>query len=57
MTHKKEIIDGVKCVVTTCHYHHPGNLCSAGTIEITPKHASTTEDTDCETFKPANTMK
>ncbi|HLS53143.1 MAG TPA: DUF1540 domain-containing protein [Tissierellaceae bacterium] len=47
-----EIIEGVKCVVSTCHYHHPGNLCSAGTIEIKPRDATTVEETDCGTFTP-----
>ncbi|MEW8973917.1 MAG: DUF1540 domain-containing protein [Tissierellaceae bacterium] len=57
MDNKKEVIQGVKCVVNTCHYHHPGDLCSAGTIEISPRNASSTEETDCNTFKPTDSMK
>jgi hypothetical protein len=45
-------IEGVKCVVNTCHYHVPGDLCTAGTIEIQPRNASSTEETDCNTFRP-----
>lgn len=52
----KEIIAGVKCVVNTCHYHHPGDLCSAGTIEIAPRNASSTDETDCNTFTPVDSM-
>ncbi len=51
MQHNEEIIDGVKCIVNTCKYHHPGDLCSAGKIEIKPRDAKTTEETDCDTFQ------
>lgn len=51
-----EIIQGVKCVVNTCHYHNEGNKCGAGTIEIAPKNASNSEETDCNTFKSIETM-
>lgn len=54
MPHKENVISGVKCVVNTCHYHYQGDLCSAGTIEITPRDASSTDETDCNTFEPAN---
>lgn len=49
---KNEALDGVKCVVNTCHYHVPGDQCSAAKIEIQPRNASSTEETDCATFKP-----
>lgn len=52
MPNKKEVIQGVKCVVDTCKYHHPGNLCSAGTIEIKHQGANSVEETDCNTFEP-----
>lgn len=52
MHNKEEIIDGVKCIVNTCKYHHPGDLCSAGKIEIKPRDAQSTEETDCNTFQP-----
>lgn len=51
MHNKEEIISGVSCVVNTCKYHHPGDLCSAGKIEIKPKNAKSTEETDCGTFQ------
>lgn len=45
-------ISGVKCVVNTCHYHSQGDYCSASTIEIQPRDASNSDDTDCATFSP-----
>ena len=45
-------LDGVKCVVNTCHYHVMGDLCSANEIEIKPRNASSSEETDCSTFRP-----
>lgn len=45
-------LDGVKCVVNTCHYHIMGDLCSANEIEIKPRNASSSEETDCSTFRP-----
>ena len=47
-----EALDGVKCVVNTCHYHVSGDQCSATKIEIQPRNASSTEETDCGTFRP-----
>lgn len=47
-----EPIDGVKCIVNTCHYHVMGDQCSATKIQIQPKNASSTEETDCGTFRP-----
>lgn len=47
-----EPLDGVKCVVNTCHYHVLGDQCSATKIEIQPRNASSTEETDCATFRP-----
>lgn len=44
-------LDGVKCVVNTCHYHDLGDHCTAAKIEIQPRNASSTEETDCATFK------
>ncbi|NMB08383.1 MAG: DUF1540 domain-containing protein [Tissierellia bacterium] len=61
MTHEKnsQALDGVKCIVNTCHYHVLGDLCGAKQIEIKPRNASTTEETDCATFRPNedNTLK
>lgn len=53
-----ESLDGVKCVVNTCHYHVVGDQCGAAKIEIQPRNASSTEETDCGTFRPNdNAMK
>ena len=48
----KEPLDGVKCIVNTCHYHLMEDQCGAHKIEIQPRNASTTEETDCATFRP-----
>ncbi|CCQ98601.1 conserved hypothetical protein [[Clostridium] ultunense Esp] len=47
-------LDGVKCVVNTCHYYVYGDHCSAAKIEIQPRNATSTEETDCATFRPDN---
>ncbi len=47
-------LDGVKCVVNTCVYHEHGDYCSASKIEIQPRNAASTEETDCATFSPEN---
>ncbi|SDZ22228.1 protein of unknown function [Proteiniborus ethanoligenes] len=46
-------LNGVKCVVNTCHYYAQGDYCSAAQIEIQPRNASSTEETDCATFSPS----
>lgn len=43
---------GVKCVVNTCYYYMSGDHCSDDKIEVQPKNASNTEETDCATFVP-----
>lgn len=43
---------GVKCVVNTCHYYMSGDHCSAEKIEVQPRNASDSQETDCATFKP-----
>lgn len=53
---KDDIIEGVKCVVDSCFYYNEGNKCGAGIIEIAPKDASTSEETDCNTFKSIENM-
>lgn len=52
MHHNHEPLDGVKCIVNTCHYHAAGDLCTANQIEIKPRNASSSEETDCATFRP-----
>ncbi len=49
-------LDGVKCVVNTCVYYEHGDHCSASKIEIQPRNASSTEETDCATFSPDNQL-
>lgn len=45
-------LDGVKCVVNSCMYHTNGDRCTAKKIEIRPRNASKSDDTDCATFRP-----
>jgi hypothetical protein len=47
---RNQPLSGVKCVVDTCHYHMDGDYCGAAKIEIQPRNARTTQDTDCATF-------
>jgi Domain of Unknown Function (DUF1540). len=46
--------EGIRCVVNTCHYYMSGDHCSAQQIEVQPKNASNSHDTDCATFTPDN---
>lgn len=46
----KDTLTGVKCVVNSCTYNKEGNYCTANTIEILPRNAKSSEDTDCGTF-------
>lgn len=57
MSHKEEVIQGVKCVVNTCHYNQDGNRCTAGNIEILPRNAASVDETDCGTFKHNESMR
>ncbi|MEW9123482.1 MAG: DUF1540 domain-containing protein [Thermotaleaceae bacterium] len=41
---------GIKCVVNTCHYYMSGDKCAAEMIEIQPRNAHSTQETDCATF-------
>jgi hypothetical protein len=41
---------GIKCVVNTCYYYASGDHCAASMIEVQPRNASNTEETDCATF-------
>jgi len=43
---------GIKCVVNTCHYYMSGDLCAAERIEVQPRDARDTQETDCATFIP-----
>lgn len=46
--------EGVKCVVNSCHYYMSGDHCSAAQIEVQPRNARDTQETDCATFMPEN---
>ena len=45
---------GIKCAVNTCHYYMSGDHCTAQQIEVQPKNAHDTKETDCATFMPEN---
>jgi hypothetical protein len=47
MNHANE---GIKCVVNTCYYYMNGDHCAASMIEVQPRNASDTQQTDCATF-------
>lgn len=40
----------IKCVVNTCYYHMNGDYCAAEKIEVKPRNAMTSQETDCATF-------
>lgn len=42
--------EGVRCVVNTCEYYMAGDHCSAEQIQVEPRNASDSEETDCATF-------
>lgn len=48
-------LQGVKCVVNTCHYWD-GDHCYAQEIEVQAPNAKTTEMTDCATFIPNGSL-
>ncbi|ADY57441.1 protein of unknown function DUF1540 [Syntrophobotulus glycolicus DSM 8271] len=43
---------GIKCEVSTCRYYSSGDHCTAEIIEVQNKDASTSRDTNCNTFIP-----
>lgn len=45
---------GIKCVVNTCSYYMSGDHCTAEKIEVQPRDAMTSNQTDCATFMPEN---
>ncbi len=44
--------EGIKCIVNTCTYYMQGDYCSADRIEVQPRNASNSQETDCSTFAP-----
>ncbi len=43
---------GIKCEVMNCQYYMSGDNCSADKIQVTPRHANNSGETDCATFIP-----
>ena len=43
---------GIKCIVNTCNYYMSGDHCTAEKIEIQPRNATNSNETDCATFIP-----
>lgn len=41
---------GIKCIVNTCYYYMSGDHCGAEKIEVEPRNASDSQETDCATF-------
>ena len=51
MNHPNE---GIKCEVNTCQYYMAGDHCTAEKIQVTPRNAMDSQETDCSTFIPKN---
>lgn len=49
-------ISRVKCIVDSCYYYQSEDQCMAEKIEVKPPNSSTSEETDCNTFKPKRGM-
>ena len=45
-------ISRVKCVVNSCEYYMSGDRCTAEKIEVQPRNAVNSQETDCATFTP-----
>lgn len=44
--------EGVKCIVNTCEYYMNGDHCAAEHIQVEPRNAKESDETDCATFAP-----
>ncbi len=44
--------EGIKCIVNSCEYYMNGDHCSAEKIQVEPRNANKSDDTDCATFAP-----
>ncbi len=42
--------EGISCVVNTCEYYMNGDHCSAEKIQVEPRNAKGSDQTDCATF-------
>lgn len=47
---KDDAIGRVKCIVNSCEHYQDGDHCTATHIEIHPRNASNSQETDCATF-------
>ncbi len=47
---------GIRCVVNTCSYYMQGDHCTADRIEVQPRNASNSQETDCSTFTPGASL-
>ncbi len=47
---KNHINPGIACEATNCTYNINGSQCTAAKIQVTPKQAKASEETDCATF-------
>jgi hypothetical protein len=43
--------EGIRCVVNTCEYYMNGDHCAAEQIQVEPRNASDSDQSDCATFK------
>lgn len=44
--------DGIRCIVSSCDYYMNGDHCSAEKINVEPRNAHQSGETDCATFAP-----
>jgi hypothetical protein len=42
--------EGIKCIVNTCEYYMNGDHCAAEKINVEPRNATESDQTDCATF-------
>lgn len=48
--------EGIKCIVNTCEYYMNGDHCSAEQIQVEPRNARDSDETDCSTFTKKDTF-
>ncbi|MBH1940051.1 DUF1540 domain-containing protein [Mobilitalea sibirica] len=48
--------EGIKCVVNTCEYYMNGDHCCAEKIQVEPRNAHDSQETDCATFAPRDSF-
>jgi len=47
----QQVTPTVTCIVNSCIFWEDGDLCNAGNISVTGRHARECQDTNCYTFK------